>query len=440
MSKGNDMLDKDELKRLREAAFGPQTFWVTETVQLQELDRQGVLIRGNLRDERTKVFAHVCAKVDELFGPGKYEVLMVEDEQQVDQDGPAPVAGTANKFAAFGPRVAFQIVPAAQAQPPQSNGWRTGAAVVLFLLFVASSLQLSLVANITKLPKETLEFFANSDNFNSDVLPPGLESWDPTSYFITAVPIFVSVLGINVSHEIGHRIAAALRGVKMGPTYFVPNLQLGSFGAITPFASLLKGRTALWDVAAAGPLAGALAASAVLGLGLLQSAPGLLPKELLVPVPTPLFQSSLLLGTVVKAVLGDQIGAGTEQVLISPLVIAGWCGLVTTALNALPAGSLDGGRMVQAAYGKQALALSSFFTYVGLGLGLLGSSLSLPFGLYVILCQRTAEKYIQDNVSPVSDAKRTATAVAVLTAILVLVPMAPEVAQSIGVGRVDTFF
>ncbi len=86
------------------------------------------------------------------------------------------------------------------------------------------------------------------------------------------------------------------------------SLQLGSFGAITPFTSLLKGRTALWDVAAAGPLAGALAASAVLGLGLLQSAPGLLPKELLVPVPTPLFQSSLLLGTVVKAFLGDQVG------------------------------------------------------------------------------------------------------------------------------------
>lgn len=49
----------------------------------------------------------------------------------------------------------------------------------------------------------------------------------------------------------------------------------------------------------------------------------------------------------------------------------------------------------QAAYGRQALALSSFFTYVGLGLGLLGSSLALPFGLYVIICQRTAEKFIQ---------------------------------------------
>ncbi|KAG2436710.1 hypothetical protein HXX76_006235 [Chlamydomonas incerta] len=437
MSKGNDMLDKEDMKRLKEAAFGPQTFWVTETIPLQEFDKQGLLIRGNLRDQREKVFKHVCDKVAELFGADKFEVIMIEDDQPVDGEPPAPLTG---KAATFGPRVAFQIVPTAQAQPPQTNGWRQGAALVLFLLFAASSLQLSLVANITKLPKETLEFFANADNFNSDALPPGLENWDPTSYFITAVPIFISVLGISFSHEIGHRIAAAMRGVKLGPTYFVPNLQLGSFGAITPFTNLLSGRGALWDVAAAGPLAGGMAAAAVLFLGLLQSSPGLLPKELLVPVPTALFQSSLLLGTLVKAVLGDQLGAGADEVLISPLVIAGWCGLVTTALNTLPVGSLDGGRMMQAAYGRQTLALSSFFSYVGLGLGLLGSSLSLPFGLYVIICQRTAEKYIKDNVSPVSDAKRTATLVAVLTAILILVPMAPEVAQSIGVGRVDNFF
>lgn len=231
---------------------------------------------------------------------------MIEDDQPVNGEPPAPLTG---KAATFGPRVAFQIVPTAQAQPPQTNGWRQGAALVLFLLFAASSLQLSLVANITKLPKETLEFFANADNFNSDALPPGLENWDPTSYFITVVPIFISVLGISFSHEIGHRIAAAVRGVKLGPTYFVPNLQLGSFGAITPFTNLLSGRGALWDVAAAGPLAGGLAAAAVLFLGLLQSSPGLLPKELLVPVPTALFQSSLLMGTMVKAVLGDQVSA-----------------------------------------------------------------------------------------------------------------------------------
>lgn len=95
---------------------------------------------------------------------------------------------------------------------------------------------------------------------------------------------------------------------------------------------------------------------------------------------------------------------------------------------------------MQAAFGMQALSLSAFFTYVGLGLGLLGSSLSLPFGLYVLICQRSAEKFIQDNVSPVASSKQTATAIAVLTAILVLVPMAPEVAQSVGVGPSPNLF
>jgi hypothetical protein len=36
MSKGNDMLDKDELKRLKEAAFGPQTFWVRPQAQSRD--------------------------------------------------------------------------------------------------------------------------------------------------------------------------------------------------------------------------------------------------------------------------------------------------------------------------------------------------------------------------------------------------------------------
>ncbi len=80
------------------------------------------------------------------------------------------------------------------------------------------------------------------------------------------------------------------RKVKLGPTFFIPNLQIGSFGAITPFASLLRNRQDLWDVAAAGPLAGGLASVSMLLLGLSQSSLGVLPKELLVPVPTQLFQ------------------------------------------------------------------------------------------------------------------------------------------------------
>jgi len=450
ISKSPDALDKDDIKKLRDAAFGPQTFWITETMPIADAERTGLLIRGNLRDERSKVFAHIREKVLELFGD-KYTVIMVEDSEAEAEEGsssaaamggggvkPRPGGAAAQAQLLNTPRIAFQVIPAAQAVPPQTTGWKQAIAFVLALLFVGSCGQLALAANITKLPKETLEWFANPANYESDALPPGLDTWDPAPYFATAIPIFSAILGTNVAHEVGHRVAAFVRGVRLGPTYFVPNFQVGSFGAITPFTSMLKDRLALWDVAAAGPIAGVLASATLLAIGLSQSHPGDLPPEALVPVPSQLFQGSLLLGSLTRLVLGDVAMRGAE-VAVSPLVIAGWCGLITQALQLLPVGSVDGGRMVQAAYGKQALSLTSLFTYLGLGLGLLGSSLALPYGIYVIICQRTAERYVQDAVTPTGDARANATAAAVLFAILVLLPMAPELASSFGVGPTDNF-
>lgn len=132
----------------------------------------------------------------------------------------------------------------------------------------------------------------------------------------------------------------------------MPNLQIGSFSAITPFASLLKDRRQLWDVAAAGPAAGVAVSVLLLAVGLSQSAPGggLTPDQL-VPVPSTLFQGSLLLGGLARLVLGEA-AMRSQDVMISPLVVAGWCGLVSNALNLLPVGQLDGGRLVQAAYGR----------------------------------------------------------------------------------------
>jgi hypothetical protein len=126
--------------------------------------------------------------------------------------------------------------------------------------------------------QETLEWLANPDNLNTDVLPPGLANWDPSPYLASAFPVAISIIGVNFMHELGHRIAAAVRGVKLGPTYFIPNLQIGSFGGITPLQSLLKDRNQLWDVAAAGPIAGVSASIALLVIGLSQSHPGGLPQ------------------------------------------------------------------------------------------------------------------------------------------------------------------
>jgi len=391
ITKPPDAISKEDIAKLKEACFGPLTYWVTETRPIQDAERTGLLIRGNLRSDREQVFTLVVQKVKELFD-GKYQVFMVEDV--ADDEGQRTSVGRAQNVR-DGPRVAFQIIPTAQSQPPQTDGLQRAASAILGALVVVSCLQLALATNITRLPAETLQWFANPANLNSDQLPPGLENWDPTEYFESSLPIAAAVLGVNLSHELGHRIVAGIKNVNLGPSFFIPFSEVGTFGAITPFTSLLRNRTQMWDVAMAGPLAGAAVATLLLGVGLAQTV-GADPSDAssLVAVPTPLFQGSLLLGGLTRAVLGEVALRGAT-VPVSPLLVAGWVGLLTSALNLLPVGCLDGGRAVQAAFGRNTLSLTSFFTYLGLGLGLLGSDLALPFGLYVIICQRVAEKYIQ---------------------------------------------
>ena len=114
------------------------------------------------------------------------------------------------------------------------------------------------------------------------------------------------------------------------------------------------------------------------------------------------------------------------QVMVHPNLVAGWCSLVGTARNALPVGSLDGGRIVQAAYGKKTLTIAALLTYAGLGFGLLGSTLSLPFGLYVLFCQRVPETFIKDQMTGVNTNRALYGAAVLIFAVATLLPMAPS--------------
>ena len=62
------------------------------------------------------------------------------------------------------------------------------------------------------------------------------------------------------------------------------------------------------------------------------------------------------------------------------------------------------------------------------------SSLALPFGLFVLICQREAEPNVADEVSPV-DARRRGIAVAIaVAALLVLLPGLPGADAALGAG------
>ena len=156
------------------------------------------------------------------------------------------------------------------------------------------------------------------------------------------------------------------------------------------------------------------------------------PREALVPVPSVLLQGSTLIGGLLQTVLGDAASART--ILLHPFTIAGWCGLTTTALNALPVGNLDGGRMMLSAYGLRSLNVSSVFTYAGLALGIIGSSLALPFGLYILICDRDPEVYIQNQVTPTERTRKWITAISIILAVLVLLPMGLFDANDTGLG------
>jgi hypothetical protein len=77
---------------------------------------------------------------------------MVEDDEEASDGGsPSPAlqggaVGRAKGLRDLGPKVAFQIIPAAQAVPPQTDAVRRIAAAVLGLLLVVSSLQLALAS------------------------------------------------------------------------------------------------------------------------------------------------------------------------------------------------------------------------------------------------------------------------------------------------------
>ena len=62
--------------------------------------------------------------------------------------------------------------------------------------------------------------------------------------------------------------------VKLGTPIFIPNGQIGLFGAVTQLKSLVKNRADMFDIAAAGPVAGGVASLAVFLTGLALSGSG----------------------------------------------------------------------------------------------------------------------------------------------------------------------
>ena len=145
-----------------------------------------------------------------------------------------------------------------------------------------------------------------------------------------------------------------------------------------------------------------------------------------------LLESSLLLGGIAQLMLPDL--AASQVVQLHPLAVVGFTGALLNALNLLPIGRLDGGRIATATFGQGPAGIISGVALLLLGLQSIISGdnpVLLYFGLVVIFFQRAPDLPAADGYTGVGTPRQLVNLAALLFMALTLLPIPTDVASSV---------
>jgi membrane-associated protease RseP (regulator of RpoE activity) len=112
-------------------------------------------------------------------------------------------------------------------------------------------------------------------------------------------------------------------------------------------------------------------------------------------------------------------------------------GLVITALNLLPAGQLDGGRIVQAIYGRKIARRTTVATLVILGIiSLVNPSNPIPlyWTILVAFLQRELERPSLNELTEPDDTRAGWGLLLLFLMLATLIPLSPSLAGRLGIG------
>ena len=264
-------------------------------------------------------------------------------------------------------------------------------------------------------------------------------------------PFALSLMGILVAHEFGHYLVSRYHRTPASLPYFIPLPlpPLGTLGAAILMKGIPKNKRILFDIGVAGPLAGMLVAIPVLFLGLSMSSLDriaatpmafmegnslayLLAKYLvfgrLLPEPATFSGLSPLLYWLKYFFTGQPFPVGGMDVFISPVAFAGWAGLLVTALNLIPAGTLDGGHVVHALFGDRARKAFPYIIAVLVALGFFWNGWWLWAALLFWLGRVNAETL--DQITPLDPTRRVVAVLVILLFVLVFTPVPFSVFQA----------
>jgi len=176
---------------------------------------------------------------------------------------------------------------------------------------------------------------------------------------LRAWPFTAAVLGVLMIHELGHYVAGRYHGVDVSLPYVIPFIfPFGTLGAVIRMRGRMPSRKVLFDIGAAGPIAGLVATVAVTVIGLSLD-PIRVPAEFVNGSGTMIRFNNPPLLTLIADVLGQPTTYEDPALSTHPVVIGGWVGMFFTLLNLLPVGQLDGGHMIRAMAGPRQETLAA---------------------------------------------------------------------------------
>ena len=258
---------------------------------------------------------------------------------------------------------------------------------------------------------------------------------------LTGWPFALSLLGILVAHELGHYFMSRHHKTPASLPYFIPFplSPLGTMGAAIIMRSIPKNKRVLFDIGIAGPIAGLVVAIPVLFFGLSLSTMGTID-----PNPNSFIEGNSLLYLFAKYVTfgqllpapvepqgflywlqyfftGRPIPFGGLDVFIHPVAFAGWAGILVTALNLIPVGTLDGGHIIYALLGEKARKAFPFIIALLIVLGISWSTWWLWAALLFWLGRVNAQPL--DQITTLDPARRLIAYTMIIIFVLVFMPV-----------------
>ncbi|MGB3512455.1 MAG: site-2 protease family protein [Microcoleaceae cyanobacterium] len=367
-------LPTEDLQKIKDI-FGIDTFFATETIPYQE----GAIFKGNLRGDTEAVHAQLSANLEAKLGD-RYRLFLIESPEE------KPVV---------------VILPSTKDPIPATTSQKI-LAVVLLIATIATSLE-------------------------AGGLLLGFDFFNELTRYQEALPIALGLWVVLGVHEIAHQVLAKRHQVRFSWPFFFPAWQIGSFGSLNRFESVVPSRKVLFDVAFAGPAAGGIVSLGMLLVGLLLSHEGSMFQ-----MPSEFFRASVLVGSLARVILGEAVHQNIVDV--HPLAIIGWLGLVITAINLMPAGQLDGGRIIQAVYGRKVAGRATFFTFIVLAIAALVNPLALYWAIIILVLQRNLERPCLNELTEPDDTRAALCLLALFLTIATLLPLTPALAGKLGIG------